>query len=106
MKEILFDFEEFKERVTNSIHTPVHYSFRTIPSAKGMFNSIEFKIYVWEGRNEILVFERHNVFGVFDREDAKLFQEDCIKWAREVGATPGYYEEDQSITVHSRAREM
>lgn len=106
MKEVLFDFEEFKKRVTGSIHTPVHYSFKAIPSVNGLFSSIEFKIYVWEGRNEILVFEKHNVFGVFDKEDIKSFQDDCIKWAEEVRATPGYYEEDQPLMAHSRAREM
>ena len=106
MKEVLFDFEEFKKRVTNSTHTPVHYSFRTSPSAKGMFSDIEFKIFALERENKILVFEIHNVFEAFDEGNIELFQNDCMKWARELGATPGYYEEDQPLLAHSQAKEM
>jgi hypothetical protein len=106
MKEVLFDFEEFRRRAVGSVHTPVHYSFRTVPSPNGMFVSIEFNISVWEGRNEVLVFETYNVFGVFEKEDIKAYRDDCMKWAREVGATPGYYEEDTPVFINSRAKEV
>ena len=105
MKEILFDFDEFRNRVAGSMHTPIHYSFRVIPDANGMFSRVEFRTYVWEGRNEILIFEKSNVFGAFDKEDIELFHDDCMELADELDATPGYYEEDQPMLAHLEAKE-
>ena len=96
MKEILFDFEKFKNRTEIDSHfEDPHYAFRSTPSKNGIFVTIEFRIYARRrGTDHILIFERSEGFVAYDTDQIKAFSDDMKNLASKVSATPGYYEEE------------
>ena len=95
MKEILFDFGEFKSRSAGlrNGNRPAHYAFRRNVSGGRLFVAIEFRIYCRDSDDCVLIFEKSAVHEVYEEDAIKAFSEDCRKLAAEVGATPGYLEE-------------
>ena len=94
MKEILFNFEEFKSKIEAARYDETqHYAFKRTPSKDGMFTFLEFRIYCWEGPDHLLIFEKTFNCASFEEDRIKEFSDSCKKLASEVSATPGYFEE-------------
>jgi hypothetical protein len=99
LKEILFDFKEFKKRVAALVSgdSPAHYAFRRNVSNGGLFVGLEFRIYCRDSNNDILIFEKSAMHEFYDKDAIRTFSDECKQLASEVGATPGYFEDGTDI---------
>jgi hypothetical protein len=96
MKEVLFNFDEFRERAIQALndYRPSHYGFKRTPIGDGLFVGLGFRIYCRETQDNILVFEKTASYVTYEEEKIKAFSDECKEFAKKVSATPGYFEED------------
>ena len=94
MKEVLFDFVEFKERLDDATHKTLHYAFQTSHNKDWMFESLVFRIYYWQSDKHLIIFEKGGDFFTYDEDKKKEWSMQCKSLASEIEATPGYYEEE------------
>jgi hypothetical protein len=92
MKEVLFNFDEFLDRLDGS-RSKAHASYRRTDS--GMFSTYVFRISFLESPSLVVVYEKSMTTEAFDDEGIRAFREGCRELAKMAAdATPGYYEED------------
>lgn len=95
MKEVLFDFAEFKERVDRS-KSKVHFSYVT-RSQGPVLVSYTFRLSILENPTHILIFEKSADVEFYEKEKIDQFKEECRKLIGECSATPGYFTEEVKI---------
>ena len=98
MKEVVYDFEEFKEKV--NVERGIHHSAAVEPILPPTVQKVVFRMYGISKDGQILMFEHVKV--VDSMQHPELKPEECIKealkeleakFARPLGSTPGRWEE-------------
>jgi hypothetical protein len=93
MKEILFEFEEFKDRIAKLQEPRVHSAYRRKDDRDGLFAFFEFRMYCPESENSLLVFEKTLSCVSYEEDKIKAFRDECRGLSEKLLATPGYFEE-------------
>ena len=90
MKEILFNFDEFRNRI--STRSKVHASYES--QNFQAYSRYIFRLSFMEYPNHIVVFEKSSLLSFLENDEFKAFRDECRSLAEKVGATPGYYEDE------------
>ena len=94
MKEVLFDFEEFMDRLEGT-RSKVHSAYGRKDTS--VYVSYTFRIAFIEAPTLVVVYEKTLTTEVYEDEKISAFKEECRELARKANATPGYYEEADSV---------
>ena len=89
MKEVVYDFEEFKAKVDSS--KPIHHScWHKALDEYGIIYEVEFKVYGISKDGNLLIFEfRDKKFGEKLKD---VYQKLVEKFAKPLGSTEGRWE--------------
>ena len=96
MKEVVYDFEEFKAKV--DLSKPIHHSaWVKVVDQYGVVRQLEFKIFgISESRGNIVVFEVRELFQGFGKEGnqkaKEIYEKFVEKYAKPLGSTEGRWE--------------
>lgn len=94
MKEVLFDFEEFMDRLDGS-RSKVHSAYNRKDA--NVYVSYTFRISFLETPSLVVVYEKTLTTAVYEDEKISAFKEECGELAKRANATPGYYEEADPV---------
>ena len=94
MKEVLFDFEEFMDRLDGS-RSKAHSAYTRKDTS--VYVSYTFRISFLEAPSLVVVYEKTMTTEVYEDDKIETFQKECGELARKVNATPGYYEEADPV---------
>ena len=94
MKEVLFDFEEFMDRLEGS-RSKVHSAYSRKDT--NVYVSYTFRIAFLEAPTLVVVYEKTLTTAVYEDDKIAAFQKECRELARKANATPGYYEESDQV---------
>ena len=94
MKEVLFDFEEFMDRIDGS-RSNVHAAYTRKDS--NVFVSYTFRLSFLETPSLVIVYENGMTAAVYEDEKINTFRKECGELADRSGATPGYYEDEEAV---------
>ena len=94
MKEVLFDFEEFMDRLEGS-RSKVHSAYTRKDAS--LYVSYTFRISFLEAPTLVVVYEKTMTAVVYEDDKIAAFQKECGELAERANATPGYYEEADPV---------
>ena len=94
MKEVLFDFEEFMDRLDGS-WSKVHSAYSRKDT--NVYVSYTFRISFLEAPALVVVYEKTMTTAVYEDEKISAFKEECRELSKRANATPGYYEEADPV---------
>ena len=94
MKEVLFDFEEFMDRLDVS-GSKVHSAHSRRDT--NVYASYTFRISFLETQSLVVVYEKTLTTEVYEDEKISAFKEECRELSKRANATPGYYEEADPV---------
>jgi hypothetical protein len=94
MKEVLFDFEEFMDRLDGS-RSKVHSAYTRKDSS--VYVSYTFRISFLEAPTLVVVYEKTLTAVVYEDDKIAAFQKECRELSKRANATPGYYEEADPV---------
>ena len=94
MKEVLFDFEEFMDRLDGS-RSKVHSAYSRKDT--NVYVSYTFRISFLEAPALVVVYEKTLTAVVYEDDKIAAFQKECRELAERANATPGYYEEADPV---------
>ena len=94
MKEVLFDFEEFMDRLDGS-RSRVHSAYSRKDTS--VYVSYTFRISFLEAPSLVVVYEKTMTTAVYEDDKIAAFQKECRELSKRANATPGYYEEADQV---------
>lgn len=94
MKEVLFDFEEFMDRIDGP-RSNVHAAYTRKDS--NVFVSYTFRLSFLATPSLVVVYEKSLPAAMYGDEEITAFKEECRELAEKAGATPGYYEDAEVV---------
>ena len=94
MKEVLFDFEEFMDRLDGS-RSKVHSAYSRKDTS--VYVSYTFRISFLETPSMVVVYEKTMTTVVYEDDKIAAFRKECGELAKRANATPGYYEEADPV---------
>ena len=94
MKEVLFDFEEFMDRLDGS-RSKVHSAYNRKDA--NVYVSYTFRISFLETPSLVVVYEKTLTTAVYEDDKIAAFQKECGHLVKRANATPGYYEEADQV---------
>ena len=94
MKEVLFDFEEFMDRLDGS-RSKVHSAYSRKDA--NVYVSYAFRISFLEAPSLVVVYEKTMTTAVYEDDKIEAFQKECGELSKRANATPGYYEEADPV---------
>ena len=94
MKEVLFDFEEFMDRLDGS-RSKVHSAYSRKDT--NVYVSYTFRISFLETPSLVVVYEKTMTTAVYEDDKIEAFQKECRELSKRANATPGYYEEADPV---------
>ena len=94
MKEVLFDFEEFMDRLDGS-RSKVHSAYTRKDTS--VYISYAFRISFLEAPSLAVVYEKTMTTAVYEDDKIAAFQKECRELSKRANATPGYYEEADPV---------
>ena len=94
MKEVIFDFEEFMDRLDGS-RSRVHSAYSRKDA--NVYVSYTFRISFLEAPSLVVVYEKTMTTAVYEDDKIEAFQKECRELSKRANATPGYYEEADPV---------
>jgi hypothetical protein len=93
MKEVVYDLDEFKEKV--SYGQPIHHTgMRRTLDKRGMFHELIFRIYGVSREGHIIIYEQIVKSSITEEKEwKKMFYEFEEKYAKPLGSTEGEWRE-------------
>ena len=93
MKEVLFDLDEFMDRVSGT-RSKVHVAYARKDS--NVFVSYTFRVSFLETPSLVVVYEKTMTAAIYEDSKIDAFQREFKELADKLHATPGYYEEGET----------